>query len=249
MNIFDPDFAGKFELFTTSHIVTMLLIAVSWVVIPIVFKSKKDEKADLVFRYTLATLLVGQYLGWIIWELITNRFSLQLSLPLNLCDMSNFLCAFLLVNRSYRLYEILYFWALAGTIQSFVTPNIYFGFPHLEFIAFYIQHGGEILTILYLTIVTGLRPKAISTVKAFGFLMAFVLLVYLFNWLTGSNYMFLMADTPHPSTVTKMIKVFGEPPRHTIGLGLVSVVSILTLYVPFAIKDLVVKLRGKPTQR
>lgn len=241
MHIFDPDFPGRFTLFTPSHIVTMIVIGVLWIVLPILYKRKKDEEADRVFRYTLAGLLVGQYCGWVLWEIVTGRFTLALSLPLNLCDMSNFLCALLLINRSYALYEILYFWALAGTIQSYITPNIFYGFPHLEFIVFYLQHGGEILTILYLTIVTGFRPRALSIVKSLGAFSVFALVVYVFNYLTRSNYMFLMADTPHPSTVTRMIRIFGEPPRHIIGLALVAVVSHLILYIPFAVKDMLAR--------
>ena len=239
MRIFSPDFPHTFELFTPSHIVTMIIIAVAWIGVPFALKRKNGERIDTVFRYTLAILLVAQYLGWMLWEAIVGRFTIALSLPLNLCDMSNFLCAVLLINRKYKLYEVLYFWALAGTIQSFITPNIYYAFPHFEFFVFYVQHGGEILSILYLTFVTGFRPKALSMAKAAGYLFLFVGAVYLFNVLTGSNYMFLMADTPHESIVSKMIKIFGPPPRHIIGLGLVSAVSIAVLYIPFAIKDLV----------
>ncbi|MBD3320558.1 MAG: TIGR02206 family membrane protein [Chitinivibrionales bacterium] len=235
--IFDPGFQVKFQLFTQSHIVTMFLIAALWVMIPVVFNHRKDTTADRIFRWTLAILLVVQYLGWMIWEAATGRFTIQTSLPINLCDISNFICAALLITKNYPLYEILYFWALAGTIQSYITPNIYYSFPHFEFFAFYIQHGGEILTILYLTFVTGFRPRVISGLKAIGWLLGLIAAIYLFNYATGSNYMFLMADTPHPSTVTKMISIFGEPPRHIIGLGIVAILSVLFLYLPFAIRD------------
>ena len=56
--------------------------------------------------------------------------------------------------------------------------------------------------------------------------------------------MFLMSDTPHPSTVTKMIGLFGQPPRHMIGLGIVAAVSVAILYVPFAVIDLLGRLRS-----
>lgn len=243
--MFDPDFPDKFTLFTTSHVVTMALIAVMWVALPLWFRRFKDKKPDAVLRYALAGLLVAQYLGWMLWEALTGRFTVQLSLPLNLCDLSVFLLAVLLVSRSYLLYEVLYFWALAGTLQSFVTPNITYAFPHFEFFAFYIQHGGEILAIVYLSVVARMRPRPISILKSLGALLVWLVVVYVFNLLTDSNYMFLMADTPHPSTVTKMIAIFGEPPRHLIGLGMVVAVSLLVLYTPFAIKDLVARVRRR----
>ena len=248
MNIFNPNFPTTFKLFTPSHIITMILIGALWIVVPIVFKRTKSNKLNRIFRYTLAILLLAQYIGWMVWEAAVGRFTVQLSLPFNLCDISVFLCAVLLFTESYALYEILYFWALAGTIQSYITPNLYFGFPHLEFIVFYIQHGGEILTILFFTFVTGFRPRFVSLLKSLGVLAGYLSFVYIFNMVSGSNYMFLMADTPHPSTVTKMIKLFGAPPRHLIGLGLVAVVSLLVLYIPFAIKDMFSRTRNKNHQ-
>jgi hypothetical integral membrane protein (TIGR02206 family) len=244
MDMFDPNFPDRFELFTPIHIVTMILIAILWIAIPWAFRGKKDTRQDVLFRYLLAALLVAQYVGWMVWEAVTGRFTVQTSLPLNLCDISNFLVAILLVTTNYRWFEVLYFWALAGTIQSYITPNITFAFPHIEYIVFYIQHGGEILAILYLVFVTGLRPRPISMLKSYGLILMFVVLVYLFNLATGANYMFLMADTPQPSTVSKMIALFGEPPRHVLGLGLVSLASLFILYVPWFIVDLAKRKRS-----
>jgi hypothetical integral membrane protein (TIGR02206 family) len=243
--MFDPDFSGRFSLFTPSHSIVMLLIAAAWIVLPVIFKNKADTRADRLFRSILSALLVVQYLAWMLWEALTGRFTIQMSLPLNLCDFSNFLCALVLVTRNKKLFEVLYFWALAGTIQSYITPNIYYAFPHFEFFVFYIQHGGEILTILYLVVVHGMRPQPVSILRSFGWFMVLLICVYIFNWATGSNYNFLMADTPQPSTVTKMITLFGRPPRHLIGLGMVVLLSLLLLYSPFAIIDAVKKRRGR----
>jgi hypothetical integral membrane protein (TIGR02206 family) len=238
MNIFSPDYPDHFSLFGASHIATMIIIAVFWIFVPVYFRKGISDETDKRLRYAMAAVLVGQYLGWMLWEAVTGRFTLALSLPLNLCDMTNFLLAVLLVRPGRRLFEVLYFWALAGTIQSYITPNITFNFPHFEFLVFYLQHGGEILVILYFVFVLKYRPHPMSIVKTYAWLMGLIAFVYIFNLITDSNYMFLMADTPHPSTVTKMIGLFGEPPRHMIGLALVALVSILILYVPWVIVDL-----------
>lgn len=245
MRIFGPGIENSFETFTEHHIITMLILAIFWIIIPFIFKNKKDTKADRIFCFSLAAILILQYLGWIVWELVNKEFKAfgagGTSLPLNLCDISIFFCSYLLITRNKKMFEIIYFWALAGTIQSYITPNISRDFPHYEYIAFYIQHFAEILTIIYLTFVHKFRPKPVSMIKTFGYLLLFVGFVYIINLLTGSNYMFLMADTPNPSTVSKMIKIFGPPPRHTIGLMFVAIISIVILYIPFAVKDLIKK--------
>ncbi|MBD3393171.1 MAG: TIGR02206 family membrane protein [Chitinivibrionales bacterium] len=247
--MFDPAFPGRFELFTPSHVATMACIAALWIAIPLAFRRWASSRADRIFCHSLAWLLVAQYLGWMLWEAFTGRFSLQHSLPVNLCDISNFLCAVLLITKSYRLFEVVYFWALAGTIQSYITPNIHYSFPHFEFFAFYIQHGGEILSVLYLTIVSGMRPRPVSMLKALFWLAVLIAVTYIINLGTGGNYMFLMADTPHPSTVTRMIHIFGEPPLHMIGLGIVAVFSVLVLYAPFAIKDAAGRTAGHSVRK
>ncbi len=243
MNIFSPDFPDRFVPFGTAHIVTMVVIAGLWIALPLLFRKGISEKTDRRMRYVMAAVLVAQYLGWMIWEAAVGRFTIHTSLPLNLCDLTNFLLAVLLVTRSRKLFEVLYFWALAGTIQSYITPNITYGFPHFEFFVFYLQHGGEILVTLYFVFVLKYRPHAMDIVKTYGWLLALISFVYGFNLLTDSNYMFLMADTPHPSTITKMIALFGEPPRHMIGLSMVSLVSILVLYLPWLIVDVKNKKR------
>jgi hypothetical integral membrane protein (TIGR02206 family) len=241
VNIFSPEFSDKFKPFSMSHIVTMLVIAAVWVAVPIALRRGISERADRRFRYVAAAVLVLQYLGWMLYETLTETFTIQFSLPLNLCDATNFLLAYLLITKNQKLFEVLYFWALAGTIQSFITPNITFAFPHFEFWVFYLQHGGEILAILYFVFVLKFRPNAMSMVKAYGWLLVLIAVVYGFNLLTQSNYMFLMAGTPHPSTVTRMIDLFGAPPRHMIGLSLIAALSILILYVPWLIADRIKK--------
>jgi hypothetical integral membrane protein (TIGR02206 family) len=243
MVVLDPSFAGGFVMFGPAHLVTMLLTAVVWVALPLHLRRTGNAAARRRARYTLGGVLLGQGLLWTGWEAATGRFTWQLSLPLNLCDISSYLCVVMLLTGSFRLFEVLYFWALAGSIQSFVTPNVYYGFPHLEFIVFYVQHGGEILAILLLTVAGGMRPRAQSALKSYGYLVAYIAVVYLVNLALDANYMFLMADTPHPSMVSRMIALFGAPPRHVLGLGMVGALSVVLLYAPFALKDMALAAR------
>ncbi len=243
MNIFFPDYPEKFSLFCTSHIVTMVAIAAVWIAVPLAFHRGVSDRADRRMRYAAAAVLILQYQGWMLYEALTGIFTVELSLPLNLCDITNFLLAVLLITKNHHFFEVLYFWALAGAIQSFITPNITFAFPHFEYLVFYLQHGGEILVVLYFVFVLKFRPKPLSIAKAFGWLLVLIVFVYTFNLITHSNYMFLMADTPQPSMVTRMIALFGPPPRHILGLGLVTLVSALILYVPWLIVDIKKKPR------
>lgn len=243
--IFSPHNQVPFTPFSTSHIVTMILWISLWILVPILMNKRGSSNSRLIFSRGVGILLIVQYLGWMLWEGVTGNFTLQHSLPLNLCDLSNFLCALLLFTKSKELFRILYFWVLGGAIQSFITPNISYAFPHFEFYVFYIQHGGMILVILYMIFVEQMRPHFKSIFTSLGILTLYLILVYLVNAILGSNYNFLMADTPHPSTVTKMIALFGEPPRHMIGLGGVIIVTYTVLYIPFFIYDRIKSIRNR----
>ena len=62
---------------------------------------------------------------------------LQLHLPLHLCGMSVTLGAFMLWFRSYRLYEVLYFWGIGGPLVALLTPDVEQAFPHPVFLLFF----------------------------------------------------------------------------------------------------------------
>lgn len=243
--IFSPQYQESFKLFSPSHIFTMLLWVALWVAVPLVMKKKGNRKTKALFAKGFGTLLILQYLGWMVWEGVTGNFTLQESLPLNLCDFSNILCAILLFTRSERFFKVLYFWVLGGAIQSFITPNISYAFPHFEFFVFYIQHGGMILVILYMLFAEGMRPHFKNVFSSLGMLILYLCMVYGCNLLLDSNYNFLMADTPNPSVVTKMIAIFGAPPRHIIGLGGICIVTYTVLYVPFFLADVISSMRKK----
>jgi hypothetical integral membrane protein (TIGR02206 family) len=68
--------------------------------------------------------------------------------PLDLCTLSVFLTASVLVARSPRLYEIVYFWGLGGTTQALATPELYQGFPSDAFIFFFAGHGLVVIGVV-----------------------------------------------------------------------------------------------------
>jgi len=63
-----------------------------------------------------------------------------------------------LLTRNQRAYELGYFWGLGGTLQGLLTPPLYYDYPDLQFIFFFIQHGGVVAALLYLTLGLHMRP-------------------------------------------------------------------------------------------
>jgi hypothetical integral membrane protein (TIGR02206 family) len=96
-----------------------------------------------------------------------------------------------LMTRRQGWYEVAYFWGMAGTLQAILTPNLQAGFPSLRFFNFFIGHSGIVVGVLYLTAVEGLRPRAMSIVRAMSWSEVYFASALVVNHMTGENYGFL----------------------------------------------------------
>ncbi len=155
-------------------------------------------------------------------------------LPLHLCGMSATLGAFMLWWRSYRLYEVLYFWGTGGAIIALLTPDILQAFPHPDFLLFFLSHGLALLAVMFATLVMGFRPRPKSLLIVFPVTAAYALLMYPVNLLLGSNYLFLIAKPAQPSP----LDWFGPWPSYLPALVAMAATALVLLYAPLAVVDL-----------
>lgn len=163
-------------------------------------------------------------------------------LPLHLCGMTVTLGGFMLWLRSYRLYQVLYYWGTGGALVALVTPDVVQAFPHPEFFLFFMSHGLGFMSIMFATLVMGFRPRPRSLLIVMPITAAYALLMYPVNLLLGSNYLFLLAKPAQPSP----LDWFGPWPSYLPGLVGMAAVALVLLYIPFAVIDL---LRSKAEPR
>lgn len=156
-------------------------------------------------------------------------------LPLHLCGMTVTLGAFMLWTRSYRLYEVLYYWGTGGALVALMTPDVLHAFPHPVFFLFFLGHGLGFMAIMFATLVMGFRPRPRSLLIVMPVTAAYALLMYPVNLLLGSNYLFLLAKPAQPSP----LDWFGPWPSYLPGLVGMVACALFLLYAPFAVIDLV----------
>ena len=125
--------------------------------------------------------------------------------------------------------ELTYFRGLAGTLQAVVTPDLSAGFPQLEFFMFVVGHLGIVIAALFLVVGLRLEPRPGSVMRVFAITAAYTAFVGCFNWLTGSNYMYLAAIPAHGS----LLSVLGPWPWYILSGAAVALVLFLILDVPF----------------
>jgi hypothetical integral membrane protein (TIGR02206 family) len=233
-DFFSLNYSGApFELFGPAHLVALVVVvALNLAIVAYRWRFTTGQRRGL--RYTLAVVLLINESLWHLWNWTTGQWTIQTMLPLHLCSLLVFLSAYLLVTRSYAIYEFVYFLGIAGASQALLTPDAgVYGFPHFRFFQVIISHGAIITTAIYMSAVEGYRPTWSSIRKVLLGGNLYLLLVGLINWMLGSNYLFIA----HKPETASLLDVLGPWPWYILVMEALALVMTLLLYLPYIIKD------------
>jgi hypothetical integral membrane protein (TIGR02206 family) len=158
--------------------------------------------------------------GWLGWTAF---------LPLELCDAALVLAAVTLVVPRRATAEVVYFWAVSGTLLAMLTPELAWGFPRWEFVVFFGLHGLVLVSALVLVFGLGFRPLPGAPFRVWGITAAWAAAVGLVDLAFGANYMYLrrkpLAATP--------LDWMGPWPVYILVGALVALGLFLLLGLPF----------------
>jgi hypothetical integral membrane protein (TIGR02206 family) len=235
---FIRDFTGgPFVLFSIQHWVAIILIVLLNLTFLLLRRNAKPETLR-IWRYTMAAVLIFNEAMWHIWNLVTGQWTVQTMLPLHLCSVFVFLSAYMLVKRSYPIYEFAYFLGIGGAMQAILTPDLgIYAFPHFRYFQVFISHGLIVSAAIYMTLVEGFRPTWRSYVKVLIGSNIYILFVGAVNALIGSNYLFIA----HKPETASLMDVLGPWPWYILALEAIGFVLFLLLYLPFAIRDILAR--------
>ena len=156
-----------------------------------------------------------------------DQWSLQSSLPLHMCKLSEIFAAVALIWQRQRLFEILCFWGIPGGVHSILTPELlYSGENAWLTIHYYFQHTIIILAPVFLIVNSNMRLPDRSWVKAFVFTNLCIPVIGTINWLSGSNYMYL-AEKP----IANNPFLVGHWPWYIIALDFVMLAHFYLVYI------------------
>jgi len=224
----------RFVLFGPSHLAAIALALTVPLAMALLARHEHlGRAADRMTRIGLAGFLA---LGWICWYGLgawRHELNLDNVLPLNLCDWAEIALIVALLTRNQLAYELGYFWGLGGTLQGLLTPPLYWGFPDLQFIFFFVQHGGVVAALLYLTLGTRMRPTWASLGRVVAASFAYLAVAGLIDWLLAVNYGFLRAKPLGQNLLTMM----APWPWYIPELVAAGIFFVLLYYVPFALAD------------
>ncbi|GAB3056097.1 hypothetical protein GCM10027053_16570 [Intrasporangium mesophilum] len=178
----------------------------------------------------IAIVLALDAVVFLVRPLVQGGWSVQTSLPLALCDLALVVAAVTCWWPGWQLgVELTYFWGLAGTLQAVITPDLSAGFPQVEFFQFVAGHLGIVIAALYLVVGLRLEPRPGAVPRVFGLTVAYAVLLGIFDWATGSNYMYLAA----PPDRATLLSALGPWPWYLLTASAVAYLLLVLLDLPF----------------
>ena len=223
----------EFDLFGTGHLASLAIIAA---VLLFLIRGWRDpsDAAKRRARWFIIGLFLMLELSWHGWNLGNGGWSIQRHLPLHTCSISAWLSIYVLLTRSYRVYEVIFFIGIAGASQSLLTPDAGpYGLPHFRAIQTLATHGLIIIAMVYMTTIEKFRPTWSSVWKTLLIANVYLVLVTAINLTLGSNYMYTLRK---PATAS-LLDVMGPWPWYLLAGELVAILLVLLLYLPFAVAD------------
>lgn len=233
-NIFAKDWQGApFELFGTGHLIALGVIALLIAAL-LYFGKRASPHTRAAIRWGLALLLIVDESSWHIWKLSIGEWTAQEMLPLHLCSVMLWLSVVMLLTNSYRIYEFAYLLGMAGALQALLTPEAgIYGFPHFRIFQTLIAHGAIVAAALYMTVVEGYRPTPQSLKRVILYSNLYAVVIFFFNFLIGSNYLFI-AHKPPTASIIDMMPAW---PWYLPFIELIGLFFMALFYTPFAIID------------
>jgi hypothetical integral membrane protein (TIGR02206 family) len=202
-------------------IVLVVLVIALLISLPKYFTwARSNNYPKIIAAVLLSNLIVenayAYYIG--VWNIKDN-------LPLHICGLSGIMSIIVLYRFNTLLAHVVYYWGLTGGIHSLLTPEFDQGTQGLFFYSYFIGHGGLILTCIYLIVHCKFKPENNSWSNIFLLTQIAALSVGFFNWLSGSNYMYLTS----PPIVDNPL-IIGDWPWYILIFELLAFIHFFFFY-------------------
>ena len=229
----------EFSLFTLAHFAPVILLLAA---IFLIYKRKdalRQWKYEENLRYVLAFVLLISDMAYY-WRLV-GMPSLQPgpveNLPIGVCGWAAIFCGVMLVGKSQRLVDVVYFWLLSGSLFALITPTplTYTGPTRFRYYQFWTEHTMGYIAVFYMVFVHGMRPNFRSMVRSYTALLAMAVLAYWVNtMIPGANYLYMARPEAAPSVLDILPANFWL--RTSIIMGVITLMFFLA-YLPWYLKD------------
>lgn len=238
-----------FKYFSFAHLLPIFLLAVG---IFLVYRYKDKLRAwkhEDTFRTLIGVLLIFNECSYY-WRLLyvgnsQDGTQMMTFLPLQVCEWTAYIAAFMLIKKNKHLYDIAFYITLTLGLIPIVTPAVItrLGFAHYRYYSFWLEHTLPMLGVFYMTFVHGFRPDFRKVYKPIGMLAVLAsLAIYANLHIPDANYMYLAAGTPGDSLANVLpANVWA---RLAVAFGIVCV-----LFTLVSLPQIIKEIKEKRAQR
>jgi len=226
---------SEFILFSNIHLLTIAIIFLVSIILSQLVKRTSDSIQRVALKY-FAWVLISFESFKPFYRTAWLDESWKINLPFYLCNISIYMLAYILFTRSYRAYEIVYFWAFSGAVMALITPDVPATFPHPEYLMFFTNHGLIIFGIILVSVLFNYRPHIESIGKAFKAGCLVLVFVFPLNYILGDgvNYLYLR-DKPQ---VGSLMDFMPNSPFHIPVVMILAYLFFWIVYLPYFLKDI-----------
>ena len=219
----------RVQIGSYQHVVPLILSILFCVVIILLAKYRLSRGYKEIVIHVFAIMVSGTILIFHFSKILQGGYSLTTDLPLYLCSFLGILIPIFTYYRKYWMFEIIFFWIIAGTLQGVITPDISEGYPSFDYFRYWTVHLGLLIIMFYAVFVFNMRPRFKSVFKSFFALQIYVLLMMIINYTLDSNYFYL---NEKPKSVS-ILDYMGDWPYYIIVTELIIIPYFLLIYLPF----------------
>jgi len=229
-------------LFGAEHLLPVLLLVLFIVFLAYLKKSSIPQASQDNLGRGLAWVLFFSFPTYVALQLLDGSVSWNTALPLYPCPLASLAAPLLIRSKNTTLFNVIFYWVFAGTLQAVITPEVKSTFPHYEYFYFWVCHAGLLGLLLFTLVIQDKEPTLRGVVSAFIWLNVFVVISAIVNSLLGSNYYYLSAKP----TVPTLMDYLGPWPWYILG---VETVALIQFVLSFGIFWVVKKklLRPRPS--
>lgn len=219
--------AANFHLFGAAHFIILAAVVVLAATLAVV--QRRFLPGSNRLRIALAVFLLADAAAWYSYLAAARSRIFPGQLPLELCDVTFYLIVFALFTLNKSVFDVAYYWALAGSTMALLTPNLWEHFPSFSTVQFFIAHGLVVSATLYLVWSRQIQPQRGSVARTMIALNLLALFDGAFDAVFKTDYMYLRAK---PANVS-LLNLLGPWPWYVLAAEPVALTLFGLLYWPF----------------
>ena len=228
-------------LFGASHLVPIGLLILFVGLLVFLKKSSLQQSSLDRLGQVIALILFINFPLYFALQVMDGSLTWATAIPLYPCPLSSLLAPILVRTKNPKLFNVIFYWVFAGTVQAVITPEIKFTFPHYEYFYFWICHAGLLALLGYMLIIQASEPKLGGLLPAFAWFNVLMASAAVINALVDTNYYYLKAKPMVPT----LIDYLGPWPWYIVSVELVAFTQFFLSFAVFwFVKNKVMGRRG-----